>query len=425
MMYSPNSIIYSSNGIEWTGVPIVLSNSQTMIIDYTGVTWNGALWVATGRDDSNNSYVVSSDDAINWVMNTAASDIFQQGNFTVDKFSATSYVPVSIPTSNSYTYESALLSPVPSDPVDKANYFAAITNHFSNYNSSTAVTVSSSNLINYYRTLDSSIPADAALRFLPASNGVVLQSVIASLSNGDYAVFPDNYPILIAGKTYTTSSNSLIITASGVPTTVSPNGSFMIYTKTLQFLTAGSPAVTVVTATASNPPCFLEGTKILCLVGDKEEYVAIESLAKGTFVKTLVGYRPVTHLGYSKMSNSGLDTRERTQLYVCSPDKYPTLTEPLYITGCHSILVDDLTEKQRGETENVYGTVFVTNNKYRLEAYLDDRASPWSEKGEFTVWHVCLEHEKEQFNYGIYANGLLVESISKRAITMFKTLTLI
>jgi hypothetical protein len=125
------------------------------------------------------------------------------------------------------------------------------------------------------------------------------------------------------------------------------------------------------------------------------------------------------------MSNSGLSTRERTQLYVCSPDKYPTLTEPLYITGCHSILVDDITEKQREEIVSIYGRVFITNKKYRLEAYLDERADPWSEKGEFTVWHVALEHEKEHFNYGIYANGLLVESISNRAITTSKTLTLV
>ena len=328
-----------------------------------------------------------------------------------------------------YSYESALSNEVPSDPSDKAAYFAGITNNFSNYSSSTAVSVTNSNLINYYRNIVPSIPEDTPLRFLPTnSSRVVSQSVINSLSNGDYIIFPDNYPIIIAGKTFATSNNNLIVTTSGTPTIVVPNGSFTIYNKTLQFLTASSPAVTTVTATTSNPslPCFLQGTKVLCLVDEKEKYMAIETLTKGTIVKTLLsGYKPVTHVGYSKMSNSGLSTRQRNHLYLCSPDKYPTLTEPLYITGCHSILVDELTAKQREETMKVYNKVFATDKKYRLEAYLDERAEPWSEKGEFTVWHVSLEHENDVCNYGIYANGLLVESISNRAITASKTLTLV
>jgi hypothetical protein len=79
--------------------------------------------------------------------------------------------------------------------------------------------------------------------------------------------------------------------------------------------------------------------------------------------------------------------------------------------------VDQLTDTQKAETIKVYGRFFDTEDKYRLECYLDERAEPWSEKGEFTVWHVSLENEQESWNYGIYAHGLLVESISNRAIT--------
>ena len=427
--YSPNSFIYSSNGINWTGVPITLTTDFS--VHTSGVKWNGLRWVASGsRSSQSLPYMLYSEDAINWAINTEVTDVFQQSNFNTVKTLATSFIPsAGSNPSNPYTYQSALATQVPSDPVDKEYYFAAIMNNFSNYSSSTAVTVSSSNssnLVNYYRTLVPSIPVGSALRFLPTnSNAVVSQSVISSLSNGNYVVFPDNYPVTIAGKTYAVLGNSLIITTSGVPATVSSNGEFTVYNKTLRFLTAGSPAVTVVTATASNPPCFLEGTKILCLVDEKEQYITIESLTKGTLVKTLLeGYKPVTHLGYSKMTNSGLATRERNQMYVCTPEKYPTLTEPLYITGCHSILVHKLTDYQKEETLKVYGRLFDTEYKYRLEAYLDERAGPWSEKGECTVWHVALENDNETWNYGIYANGLLVESISKRAITTSKTLSL-
>ena len=330
--------------------------------------------------------------------------------------------------SNYYTYNDTLANAVPSDSNDKEAYFAALTNNFSNYSSSVAVSVTNNNLVDYYRTFAPSIPVDTPLFFLPTnSSRVVSQSVISSLSDGNYVLFPDNYSVTIAGKTYITSGNSLAITASGQTSNVAPGGEFTVYNKTLIFLTAGSSGVTVVTASTSNPspPCFLEGTKILCLVDEKEQYITIESLAKGTLVKTLLdGYKPVSHIGYSKMTNRGLTTRERNQLYVCTPEKYPTLTEPLHITGCHSILVDELTEKQREETMKVYNKVFATDKKYRLEAYLDERADPWSEKGQCTVWHVSLEHENEVCNYGIYANGLLVESISNRAITASKTLTL-
>jgi hypothetical protein len=46
--------------------------------------------------------------------------------------------------------------------------------------------------------------------------------------------------------------------------------------------------------------------------------------------------------------------------------------------------------------------------------YLDQKAEPYDEEGTFTIWHVALEHEDDYMNYGIWANGLLVESCSKR-----------
>ena len=422
---STNQLAYSSNGSDWTASSSLATLNPGGGITY--VNWNGVQWTASGENIDGITQYFYSSDAITWQASPINSD-----NIT-NNITYTSYINSFFSSdfgsnagSNPYTYEEALLAPVPSDPVDKAFYFAALTNNYINSNSSTAISVSNNNLLNYYRNLVPSIPVDTPLFFLPTnSSRVVSQSVISSLSDGNYVLFPDNYSVTISGKTYAISGNSLVITTSGVPATIAPNGTFTVYNKTLRFLTAGSSGVTVVTATASNPPCFLEGTKILCLVDEKEQYITIESLTKGTLVKTLLeGYKPVTHLGYSKMTNSGLATRERNQMYVCRPEKYPTLTEPLYITGCHSILVDDLTERQREETLKVYGRLFDTDDKYRLEAYLDDRASPWSEKGECTVWHVALENNNATWNYGIYANGLLVESISNRSITASKTLSL-
>ena len=161
-------------------------------------------------------------------------------------------------------------------------------------------------------------------------------------------------------------------------------------------------------------PCFLEGSKILALVDGKEIYVPIEKLQKGDLVKTSRnGYKKVELIGKGTIVNSGNNERIEDRLYKCSTNNYPELTEDLCITGFHSILVDTLTDIQRKKTVEHMGHIFVTDNKYRLIACIDERAEPWSKEGEFTIWHVALENEDKRMNYGIYANGgLLVESCS-------------
>jgi hypothetical protein len=162
-------------------------------------------------------------------------------------------------------------------------------------------------------------------------------------------------------------------------------------------------------------PCFLEGTKILCLIDSKEQYVNIESIRKGTLVKTsLYGYNKVTYIGYSSITNYASSDRFENRLYICKKDKYPTLDEDLILTGAHSILVDTLNDRQIEETLKSLGDIFVTGNKYRLMAFLDPNAEPWASEGVYTVWHIALDHPDIFKNYGIYANGLLVESASIR-----------
>jgi hypothetical protein len=57
------------------------------------------------------------------------------------------------------------------------------------------------------------------------------------------------------------------------------------------------------------------------------------------------------------------------------------------------------------------GKIFITDNKYRLTASVDERAEPWNSEGEYTVWHFALENDNIHMNYGVYVNGgLLVES---------------
>jgi hypothetical protein len=169
-------------------------------------------------------------------------------------------------------------------------------------------------------------------------------------------------------------------------------------------------------------PCFLEGSTILCQVDDVEKYVPVEQLKKGTLVKTsLDGYKAVVLLGKSTIQNLGNDERIENRLYKCSPSKYPQLKDDLYITGCHSILEFHITDKQKEDTINHLGRLFVTDKKYRLIACVDDRAEPWNSAGTYTIWHFALENCNKKMNYGVYANGgLLVETCS---ICFLKTMS--
>ena len=170
-------------------------------------------------------------------------------------------------------------------------------------------------------------------------------------------------------------------------------------------------------------PCFKEGTKILTDRG----YVPIEHLRKGDMVKTPMDeYKPVFMIGKKVIYNHALREREKNQLYVCSPQNYPEVFEDLVITGCHSILEDDfISVEQREKVREINGGIYITEincdthmfAKCRVPACVDERTAIFKKEGPFTIYHIALENDNMFNNYGIYANGLLVETCSKRYLT--------
>lgn len=168
--------------------------------------------------------------------------------------------------------------------------------------------------------------------------------------------------------------------------------------------------------------CFNKDTKILTNVG----YVPIQDLRKGDLIKTsLNGFKEIDMIGYSEICNTICDERIKDKLYVCSPDKYEDVFEDLIITGCHSILVNDITDIEKNRIIETLGRIFETDCKYRLPACIDEKAQPYEKEGAFTIYHIALENENYYSNYGIYANGLLVETCSKRYLLELSEMTLI
>jgi hypothetical protein len=171
------------------------------------------------------------------------------------------------------------------------------------------------------------------------------------------------------------------------------------------FLTQGTPDIPTVV------PCFLEGTKILCHINGEDKYIPIETMRPGTMVKTsLDGYKAVKLIGSRPMQNPGTGVRDKNALYLCTKEKYPELTEDLTITGCHAILVSTITEAERQGIIDTLKRIFITDKKYRLPACVDQKATEILAPGMNTVWHFALEHYHDRMNYGVYAQGLLVET---------------
>ena len=161
----------------------------------------------------------------------------------------------------------------------------------------------------------------------------------------------------------------------------------------------------------SNVVCFKEGSKILTDKG----YKPIQDLRKGDLVQTFVhGYKAIDMIGKRDMIHIGSDQRIKDQLYVCTPTNYPELLEDLVITGCHSILVDDFKEGEEQRTREINGDTYITDNMWRLPACADLRAAVYDKKGVHTIYHIALENDDYYMNYGVYSNGLLVETCSKR-----------
>ena len=275
--------------------------------------------------------------------------------------------------------------------------------------------VRSSNVTTVYRNGVASITWADTYNYTSASNLVISNesSVSAGAAFGGYIAY---FHVMKGFAKYTTTfqvpntfptataNTTLLLMASGFTgtsgNTVTNNnvGTFAL----LPFTAPSAPSTNVV--------CFKEGAQILTNDG----YRPVEQLRKGDLIQTVEhGFLPIDMIGKREIVHEALNERIKNQLYRCN---HEDVFDELVITGCHSILVEDFfSEEQREKTmEYNKGRVFITDNHYRLPAFLDDRTSVYEPAGTYTIYHFALENEDYYMNYGVYANGLLVETCSKR-----------
>ena len=222
----------------------------------------------------------------------------------------------------------------------------------------------------------------------------------------DISVYANTYVPVVSGQT------SYSFTIKGLQTSYY---NVYIAAKNTVGATIYSPVIAPVDVI-----CFKEDSRILTNRG----YRKIQYLKRGDLVKTFKdGFKPIYKIGKKEIFHVPSGNRAKERLYKCSPDKYPEVFEDLVLTGCHSILVDEFVDdEQRRRTQQINGGIYVTDKKYRLPVCADERATVYEHAGKYAVYHIALENDDYYMNYGIYANGLLVESTSKRFLDEYKVM---
>lgn len=162
-------------------------------------------------------------------------------------------------------------------------------------------------------------------------------------------------------------------------------------------------------------PCFLQGTKILRMnqETDEEEYVAVEKLMRGDLIKTVNnGYKAIELIG-NRIIPRPLDiSKPSSRLYWFRKSRISGLREDLCVTGDHCILHKMVSTEKKHQVFAYMGDIFITEDHYRVPAFLDDKAEPYEDADSATIWHFALENSNIYHNYGVMANGCLVESSS-------------
>ena len=157
--------------------------------------------------------------------------------------------------------------------------------------------------------------------------------------------------------------------------------------------------------------CFNEGTQILCCKNGVDTYMPIECMRVGTMVKTLGSYSQVEKIGKRVCLNN--PKHPKHCMYVM--EKTGDMTDDLVVTGAHSILVDEISDEERFLLKEM-DFVQMLDGKYLLLAAASNKFKKIEEVKEFTCYHFVLKTDDNDVNkrFGVYANGVLTESISSK-----------
>lgn len=170
----------------------------------------------------------------------------------------------------------------------------------------------------------------------------------------------------------------------------------------------------------SDPSCFNEGTKILCLNKNlQEEYILVENLRKGDLVKSYRhGYRKIDLIGKNPMINN--PDSSAACMYKMEKTEKNGLIEDLIVTGGHAILVNNLGSYKK-ENDKLLGSAQIIDDKYLLLSAVSKDFIKLDNTNLYTYYHFILENNgNDNKRFGVWANGVLTETPSKNQFTNHK-----
>jgi uncharacterized repeat protein (TIGR03803 family) len=166
------------------------------------------------------------------------------------------------------------------------------------------------------------------------------------------------------------------------------------------------------------PICFHEKTRLLCFdpVTRLDNYIEIKELKVGNIVKTYKhGYRKVKYLYKGTIKNNPKKWSEC--MYLLRKGRHGLkLTEDLMITGQHSILLPRIEASYRDKFDNIHMKIPQIDGLYMVNAGLSSLFEKICRHETFTIYHVVLENDGDKDKqYGVWANGILSETLSERS----------
>ena len=380
-----DNIMYSDDGINWTACGKPFSTGYGM-----GVVYRNSTWVAFGGGSPTTKNIATSTNGITWTLASST-------NFTeVDgiDWNGTNWVVTGAATPDCIMYTANITGALSGTGV--GNCFG---------NRGRCVCWNGTKFI-------AGGISNALLK--TSTDGVTWSTVnsakFASGTGNNGGILGINFKngIWLAGQTSSGNGQSVLYS--------SDNGVTWNNTTTSVFPSGQVWSISYALPPPPPPyPCFLEGSKILRYdyETDRESYVPIETLRRGDLIKTsLSGYKAIAYIGHTELKNPASDTDAKNRLYKFSKKTCPGVFQELCITGEHCTLRLDITEEHLMKIKDHMGDIYVTEKRFRCPACLDERATPYKDDSPVTIWHFALEHENAYYNYGVWANGLLVESCS-------------
>lgn len=166
-----------------------------------------------------------------------------------------------------------------------------------------------------------------------------------------------------------------------------------------------------------DPVCYMEGTEILCFVDNEEKYINIENLTPNMLVKTYKqGYTPIYGISNAKH----LSTNRQGDIHAIHKLKKDALSinkpfKDFYVTGGHSILVNKINDKtQYNYLSQTFGGELrmKIEDKFKLLVPMCDLFEVPVINKVVNIYQIALNNENILSHYGIYANGILSESMN-------------